>query len=76
MPFCIIKFIFYENAFKYSAREFSLMNKGYIYMVFNSIFLPGFTYTISLRFVQLLAFPRFALADTAGLLYQQVSDDV
>jgi hypothetical protein len=51
MPWCIIKMIFYENRHKYSAREFSLMNKGYIYMVFNSIFLPGFTYTISLRFV-------------------------
>lgn len=54
--------IFYENNHKFSDREFSLMNKGYLYMVFNSVFLPGISLTITLRFVQLLAIPRIALS--------------
>jgi len=41
MPWAIIKMIFYENNHRYTVREFSLMNKMYIYMVFNSVFLPG-----------------------------------
>ena len=51
IPFLIIKLAFYENNHKYSGREFSIMNKNYIYMVFSSVFVPGFTYTISLRFI-------------------------
>jgi len=41
-------------------REFSIINKMYIYMVFNSIMMPGLKYTIFLRIVQLLAFPRLS----------------
>jgi hypothetical protein len=60
LPFMIFRFVFHENNHKYSSREFSIMNKCFIYMVFNSVFLPGLTLTIALRFVQLLAFPRIA----------------
>ena len=60
LPFLIFKLVFHENNHKYSSREFSIMNKCFIYMVFNSVFLPGLTLTIALRFVQLLAFPRIA----------------
>lgn len=51
IPFMIIKLAFYENNHTYSSREFSIMNKNYIYMVFGSVFVPGLQYTISLRFV-------------------------
>eukprot|EP00349_Pseudokeronopsis_sp_Brazil_P010786 CAMPEP_0202978096 /NCGR_PEP_ID=MMETSP1396-20130829/84639_1 /ASSEMBLY_ACC=CAM_ASM_000872 /TAXON_ID= /ORGANISM="Pseudokeronopsis sp., Strain Brazil" /LENGTH=504 /DNA_ID=CAMNT_0049716965 /DNA_START=1133 /DNA_END=2646 /DNA_ORIENTATION=- len=60
LPFLIFKLNFYESLHKYSLREFVLMNKLYIYMVFNTVFLPGFSLTIILRFVQLLAFPKLA----------------
>lgn len=51
IPFLVIKTNFYENNHKYSSREFSIMNKQYIYMVFNSVMMPGLQYTITLRFV-------------------------
>ena len=51
MPLMVFKLIFYENNHQFSGRELSIMNKCYIYMVFNCLFLPGFTWTISLRFV-------------------------
>lgn len=60
IPFLTIKLAFYENNHKFSDREFSIMNKNFIYMVFGSVFVPGLQYTISLRFMQLLVFPKLA----------------
>mmetsp|Transcript_10403 Transcript_10403/g.10425 ORF Transcript_10403/g.10425 Transcript_10403/m.10425 type:complete len:484 (+) Transcript_10403:580-2031(+) len=60
LPYLIFRLNFYESLHKYSLREFVLMNKMFIYMVFNTVFLPGFNLTIVLRFVQLLAFPKLA----------------
>ena len=51
LPYIILKTNFYENNHRFSMREFSIMNKLYIYMVFNSIMMPGLTYTITLRLV-------------------------
>jgi hypothetical protein len=51
IPFLVIKLTFYENNFKFSQREFSILNKNYIYMVFGTVFMPGLSYTITLRFV-------------------------
>ena len=41
IPFLIIKLAFYENNHKFSDREFSIMNKNFIYMVFGTVFVPG-----------------------------------
>ena len=60
LPYLIIRLNYFESLHRYTLREFVIMNKIYIYQVFNSIFLPGLTLTISLRFFQLLAFPKLA----------------
>ena len=41
IPFLIIKLAFYENNHTFSSREFSIMNKNFIYMVFGTVFVPG-----------------------------------
>mmetsp|Transcript_9021 Transcript_9021/g.6795 ORF Transcript_9021/g.6795 Transcript_9021/m.6795 type:complete len:505 (+) Transcript_9021:1275-2789(+) len=57
IPYLVIRLCFFENNHKFSDREFSIMNKNYVYMVFGSVILPGLQYTSTFKFTQLLVFP-------------------
>ena len=55
LPYVIIKLTFYENNQKISQREFSIVNKTYLYMVFNTIILPGLEFTSLVSYIYMLA---------------------